>query len=162
MAQLVAPVESTRTVALTGYTQGEVLLANADGSAFVVAQAPRRADAGGGQGADRGVERGLVIAFCAAPELSWTNLPVKPLMVPLFQEIVRAGIQAAAGRSEVVVGEQLRGDPQVAFRNERGSALTIGADGTSAGIVEQSGLWRSEAGTIVAANNPQPPYASTT
>ena len=152
MAQLVAPVESTRTVALTGYTQGEVLLANADGSGFVVAQSPRRADPGDGQGTDRGIERGLVIAFCAAPELSWTNLPVKPLMVPLFQEIVRAGIQAAAGRSEVVVGEQMRGEPQAAFRNERGSALTIGADGTSAGIVEQSGLWRSDAGTIVAAN----------
>ena len=144
MAQLVAPIESTRTVALSGYTQGEVVLANADGSAFAVAQSPRRDDGG--------VERGMVIAFCAAPELSWTNLPVKPLMVPLFQEVVRAGIQIAAGRSEVVVGEQLRGDPQSSFRNERGLALAIGADGTSGGIVEQSGLWRSDTGTIVAAN----------
>ena len=144
MAQLVAPIESTRTVALSGYTQGEVVLANADGSAFAVAQSPRRDDGG--------IERGMVIAFCAAPELSWTNLPVKPLMVPLFQEVVRAGIQIAAGRSEVVVGERLRGDPQSSFRNERGLALAIGADGASSGIVEQSGLWRSDTGAIVAAN----------
>ena len=144
MAQLVAPIESTRTVALSGYTQGEVVLANADGSAFAVAQSPRRDDGG--------IERGMVIAFCAAPELSWTNLPVKPLMVPLFQEVVRAGIQIAAGRSEVVVGERLRGDPQSSFRNERGLALAIGADGASSGIVEQGGLWRSDTGAIVAAN----------
>ena len=144
MGQLAAPIESTRTVALTGYSQGEVVLATADGSAFAVAQSPRREDGG--------VERGMIIGFCAAPELSWTNLPVKPLMVPLFQEVVRAGIQIAAGRSEVVVGERLRGDPQSSFRNERGLALAIGADGASAGIVEQGGLWRSDSGAIVAAN----------
>jgi len=65
---------------------------------------------------------------------------------------MRAGIQLAAGRSEVVVGERLRADPQAAFRNERGGSIAIGADGSSAAIVEQSGLWRSDAGAIVAAN----------
>lgn len=144
MASLVAPVESVRTVALTGYTQGEVILANADGSAFAVAQSPRREDGG--------VERGMVVAFCAAPELSWTNLPVKPLMVPFFQEIARAGIQLAAGRSEVVVGERMRGEPQTTFRNERGASVSIGTDGSSGSIVEQSGLWRADSGAVIAAN----------
>ena len=146
MAQLSAPVESTRTVALSGFSPGEVVLANADGSAFAVMQTPRQGDGEGG------AERGLVVVFSAAPELAWTNLPVKPLMVPLFQEIMRAGIQLAAGRSEVVVGERLRADPQAAFRSERGGSIAIGADGSSAAIVEQSGLWRSDAGAIVAAN----------
>jgi len=144
MAPLSAPIESARTVALSGFSPGEVVLANADGTAFAVMQSPRRADGG--------AERGLVVVFCAAPELAWTNLPVKPLMVPLFQEIMRAGIQLAAGRSEVVVGERLRADPQAAFRSERGGSIAIGADGSSAAIVEQSGLWRSDAGAIVAAN----------
>jgi len=146
MAQLSAPVESTRTVALSGFSPGEVVLANADGSAFAVMQTPRQGDGEGG------AERGLVVVFSAAPELAWTNLPVKPLMVPLFQELMRAGIQLAAGRSEVVVGERLRGDPQAAFRTDRGGSISIGTDGSSASIVEQSGLWRSETGAIVAAN----------
>ena len=93
-----------------------------------------------------------MIVFCAAPELSWTNLPVKPLMVPLFQELARAGIQLAAGRSEVVVGERMRGEPQTAFRNERGSSVSIGADGSSGAIIEQSGLWRADSGAVIAAN----------
>ena len=144
LPQLVAPIESSRILVLSGYAQGEVVLANADGSAFAVAQSPRRDDGG--------IERGLVIALAVAPELAWTNLPVKPFMVPLFQELTRAGIQLAVGRSEVTVGERLRGDPQSAFRSERGASLMVGSDGRSDGIIAQSGLWRSDSGAIVAAN----------
>lgn len=43
------------------------------------------------------VGEGRLVLFTVAPELAWTDLPVRPLMVPLVQEIVRQG-SALAGR----------------------------------------------------------------
>ncbi len=40
---------------------------------------------------------GRVVLFTVAPELNWTDLPVRPLMVPIVQEIVRQGA-ALSGR----------------------------------------------------------------
>lgn len=144
LAALAAPVESRRLVECSGFARGEVVLANSDGSPFVLAQSPR--------GDDGRATRGLVIVFASAPELTWTNLPVKPLMVPLFQEIVRAGIQMAAGRNEVLVGERMSGEPNALMRDARGATLSLAADGRSAEPVSRTGLWRSDAGAVVAAN----------
>jgi len=141
---LVAPIESLRTVEITGFTKGEVILAFADGTPFMVASAPKRDDGGDA--------RGLVVVLASAPELMWTNLPVKPLMVPLMQETMRAGVQVAAGSNEVAVGEILRGEPNATMRSEQGSAMTLGADGSSAEVVRRSGLWTSDGGAVVAAN----------
>ena len=155
LSALVAPIETKRTVALSGFSKGEVVLVNADGSPLVVAQAPRRDDGR--------VERGMVIGFSTAPELIWTNLPVKPLMVPLLQEIVRAGIQMAAGRNEVAVGERMSGEALAIMRHEATiqprategnttTTLAIGQDGVSTNLVERAGIWRSDAGAMVASN----------
>jgi hypothetical protein len=73
-------------------------------------------------------------------------------MVPLFQEIVRAGIQMAAGRNEVLVGERMSGEPNALMRDARGATLSLAADGRSAEPVSRTGLWRSDAGAVVAAN----------
>jgi len=148
IASLTAPIESKRLAGFTGFAKSDVILANADGTPYMLAQSPRRADAA----ATDANERGIVIALAAAPELLWTNLPVKPLMVPLCQEAVRAGVQLAAGRNEITVGERLRGEPSTAMRNERAGTLTIGADGASNEIVSKSGIWKSDAGAVVAAN----------
>lgn len=144
LASLVAPIEMRRAVAFTGFARGEAVLEHADGSPAVVAQAPVSED--GREG------RGLVLAFASAPELAWTNLPVKPLMVPLFQELVRAGIQRASGRREVLVGDAMTGEPSSSFRSDRGSVVAIGPKGVALEPVRQSGLWRTDSGEIVAAN----------
>jgi hypothetical protein len=144
IAALVAPIESRRVAALSGFAKGEIVLANADGTPFIVAQAPRRDDGR--------AERGMVIAFAAAPELLWTNLPVKPLMVPLFQEFARAGIQIAAGRNEVAVGEALVGEPSALMRADGGATLALDGEGRSREVVRTAGVWRSDAGAVVAAN----------
>lgn len=144
LAALAAPIEARRTVALSGVSRGEVVLEHADGSPAVVAQAPALED--GREG------RGLVVVFASPPELAWTNLPVKPLMVPLFQELVRAGIQRAAGRSEVFVGDAMVGEPSASMRSDRGVSLMLDAKGVGAEPVPHSGLWRSDAGGVVAAN----------
>ncbi len=152
LTALVAPIETKRFMALSGFAAGEVVLAHADGSPFLVAQIPQAAE---GQAQQVG-SRGLVLTLCAPPELNWTNLPVKPLMVPLLQEMCRAGIQLANGRNEIAVGETLSGEPSATMRlsegADRGATMTLGADGRSTEVVSLAGVWRSDAGGVVAAN----------
>jgi hypothetical protein len=50
--------------------------------------------------------RGLVALFATAPELDWTSLPSKPLMVPLVHEMVRQGLGAIRASHQLVAGEQ--------------------------------------------------------
>lgn len=50
---------------------------------------------------------GILVVFASSPELSWTDLPIKPLMVPLVQEIVRQGVGLGSGALHARVGEQL-------------------------------------------------------
>ena len=61
--------------------------------------------------------RGSVLFFAAPPELGWTNLPAKPLMVPLFQELIRQSFtQVEQGR-------------QVSVGSDRMSNTILGASG---------------------------------
>lgn len=53
------------------------------------------------------VGRGRLLLFTVAPELSWTDLPVRPFMVPLVQEIARQGAALADRGRDGVVGESL-------------------------------------------------------
>lgn len=48
--------------------------------------------------------RGLVALLAAAPDLSWTDLPAKPLMVPLLQELLRQGVGRSAGSQHAIAG----------------------------------------------------------
>lgn len=41
---------------------------------------------------------GLVVYLASPPSLAWTDLPTRPLMVPLMQELVRQGVGLASGR----------------------------------------------------------------
>ncbi|MBX3362771.1 MAG: BatA domain-containing protein [Phycisphaeraceae bacterium] len=65
------------------------VLGLADGSAFLVAGTPSGDTPRSG--------RGLVVLFAASLDLGWTDLPAKPLIVPLVQEIVRQGVGVARG-----------------------------------------------------------------
>ncbi len=48
--------------------------------------------------------RGSVIVFATPPDLDWTNLPAKPLMVPLFQECVRQAVARVDRQRGATVG----------------------------------------------------------
>jgi hypothetical protein len=50
--------------------------------------------------------RGLAVLFTVAPNLNWTNLPSKPLMVPLVQELVRNGLSQTRSSQRWAVGDQ--------------------------------------------------------
>jgi hypothetical protein len=44
--------------------------------------------------------------LAVAPQTDWTNLPTKPLMVPLMHEIVRQGLSVIRASQRVEVGER--------------------------------------------------------
>ena len=50
--------------------------------------------------------RGTVVLLTAAVDLSWTTLPLKPMMVPLWQELVAEGRRRASAALVARVGSQ--------------------------------------------------------
>jgi hypothetical protein len=53
--------------------------------------------------------RGTLLMFTAAMDVSWTDLPARPLIVPLMQELVRQSVGRAAAARTVVAGSVLDG-----------------------------------------------------
>lgn len=47
---------------------------------------------------------GLVVYLASSPSLAWTDLPTRPLMVPLMQELVRQGVGLASDRAVRTAG----------------------------------------------------------
>jgi hypothetical protein len=100
---LALPVRAFRRLPLDmAQSQAEVVLRFADGSPFVVAGSPAPEDAD----TDAARTQGMVVYIASAPQLSWTNLPSKPLMVPLVHETVRQGVSIIRSRRPVRVAEQ--------------------------------------------------------
>jgi hypothetical protein len=48
----------------------------------------------------------MVMYLATAPQADWTNLPTKPLMVPLLHEMVRQGLSVIRDSQKVEVGER--------------------------------------------------------
>ncbi|MEY3143096.1 MAG: hypothetical protein RLY21_1589 [Planctomycetota bacterium] len=155
LAALVAPVSVSRSVAIEGAAAGEVVLAFADGTPFVVAQTTAA-----NEGASE-ASGGLVVLFASAPELAWSNLPVKPLMVPLFQETVRTALQMAAVRDEVAVGSRVRGKPGTRLRAGDGSVVVVEQDGASVEPIRAAGVLRGDGGSVLVVNQPASSLALT-
>jgi hypothetical protein len=159
---LCAPIEVRRAVTFDGVTGAEAILTFVDGSPFVAAQAPRiDVTAQAEVVADSlrtptTTDRGLVVCLAASPELSWTNLPVKPLMVPLFQEIVRTGVDLASASDEVLVGDRLQGVRNGIYQrtdvDRSAIALEVNDQGISDSVVPSAGVWSSDEGVLIAAN----------
>jgi len=117
-----AVVVSRRLQIETDSSQGEVLLVTQSGKPFVLASVPGThvqdtpvSDAlGESTSADRRPDRsaaapsrGMIVLFASAPQLDWTTLPAKPLMVPLVQELVRQGVSEIRSQRDVVVGDPM-------------------------------------------------------
>jgi len=93
VAELARPVRVSRIVPVEpGSGTADVLLRLRDGTPLVLAAPPRNGEAQPGT-----PSRGLIVLFACACDLGWTDLPTKPLMVPLMQEVLRQGIGVARG-----------------------------------------------------------------
>jgi len=135
VSDLVRPVRVGRALPLELDASGEPLLVGADGSVLAAMGTPRD-DAG------RALP-GVVVLLAFAPDLSWSNLPAKPLMVPLFQELVRQGIGVATEAQRLLVGESPlvpTGAAELVRRDGEGGPVSL--DSARSTAVRRSGLYR--------------------
>ncbi|MGD9688819.1 MAG: BatA domain-containing protein [Phycisphaerales bacterium] len=123
LSELARSVSVSRVLPVAPVPRGaSIELALGDGTGFVLTtplfgrrrpapEAPPGDDASpvGTRSAGNDEPSGMLVYIAGALELKWTDLPVKPLMVPLVQELVRQGV----GRSEAIV-TALAGQPLVA------------------------------------------------
>lgn len=119
LSELVEPVRVFRRLNIdTSAAPSDVVLVAADGGALIVAGSPGESDraeggaaggaaAGGAAASSTATLPGLLVLLAFSPELAWTDLPTKPLMVPLIQEIVRQGVGLGGRSTEALVGERV-------------------------------------------------------
>ena len=166
LPDLLRPVRVQRLLSVVeGSTAGQVLLSLEDASGSGSASRPvvmaTRAKF------ERGQQAGWVVVWLVPPSLSWTDLPAKPLMVPLVQELVRQGVGKSVPTRVGVAGVAIAGTrggveaaKQVVWREEAagidaqllalGSANAAGA--SARGVPQAAGLWamRDAAGQRIA------------
>ncbi len=162
METLAKPVGILKTLAPepTG-RETEVLLSLAGGVPWMIAAPPGSASSAaapdisqpsensGGQAVDTSpTGRGLVVYLASAFNLGWTDLPAKPLMVPLMQELVRQGFGRAAGSWSTVAGRRAAAPgratvlrPTETGTNENNS--DVDDSGLSKQPIRRSGLWQA-------------------
>jgi len=96
LQELIQPISVSQWLLVSvPVNRGETILTMENNAPFIV-----RGTADG--------SRGSVLFLAAPPELGWTNLPAKPFMVPLFQELIRQSIaQVAQGRQTNVGSDRI-------------------------------------------------------
>lgn len=114
LEQLAAPVRVERVLRVEEASApgSRAVLSLTDGTPLVVAASPDSAAGGAGAAGNVGTDdvdkvvdgAGLVVLLTAAPTLDWTDLPARPLMVPLVQELVRQGVARASASASAVAG----------------------------------------------------------
>lgn len=91
---------------------------------------------------------GIVLQLAFTPEVSVTDLPLKPFMVPLFQEIARSGRVIASTQQSCWSGERAwLGSTAVGglLRSADGkTVIEIDADGRTTRAIPFPGLWKVE------------------
>ncbi|MFO0827716.1 MAG: VWA domain-containing protein [Phycisphaerales bacterium] len=135
LQDLLRPVEVQRRVEVRGAAPSDVALVLGDGSPFLLIGTP--ASSGNVP------SHGLVALLTAAPELSWTNLPVKPLMVPFAQELVRRSLVRIGYGSRVAVGDKPPA-PRDAVEFVASTGTRVGVDpstGAASGPLTTPGVW---------------------
>lgn len=137
-------------------------LSLSDGSALVLTGLPAQARARGDANAETTrttapVGRGVVILVTAAMDLSWTDLPAKPLMVPFVQEMVRQGVGLAASGRTGVAGQTISfpsGTVELspapfsssdADKAAAGSPIPVDSVRGAATPIRRAGLWKARA-----------------
>ena len=88
--------------------------------------------------------RGVLALLLVSPEIRWTSLPIKPLMVPLFQELIRQG-KASSNISVQVLSGELQPIPVPGAREIRhpsGVSIKIDPKGVPESPPRQLGTWK--------------------
>lgn len=129
LVDLMRPVTVDRRSRITGFEPERIVLRLEDGSPFLMAGSPKGA-------------RGTAAFLASSPELTWTNLPVKPLMVPLVQELIRQAVAGSRGTIAAAVGDQPTLPPGAAtLVAPDGREVAVDAGGRSGEPLMTAGLW---------------------
>ena len=145
MDALVRPVRVKRVLPVDPQlTQAQTLLSFADGTPLLIASSPLRHAGADGSETEAAPSHGLVVYLAVSPKLDWTNLPAKPLMVPLVHELIRQGVGLIRTAQRYGVGEQpLLGLGRTAARivGPDGGAIALDARGRPQQPIARSGLY---------------------
>jgi hypothetical protein len=129
LPDLLRPVEVERRSRLDGVVADRVVLQLDDGSPWLLAGSPSGA-------------RGVAAFLASSPELTWTSLPVKPLMVPLFQELVRKAIVDSRGTTAATIGDRPELPAGAAsLIAPAGREVSVDPTGRPAEPLTEAGLW---------------------
>jgi len=156
LEELLRPVEWYQSLDIDGESLGagsQVVLQGGGGQPLMVA-----ADVGSGR----------VLLLGGAIDLTWTNLPIKPLFVPLIHEVLRSAIDRLQPVRQFEVGDQPMLGPQWAQATQLtgpdgAPLLLVEAEGDEANgpasvrpirPIGQPGIYRSDTDAIVANVNP--------
>lgn len=152
LSDLTRSVSLSRALPIRGDAEsGRALLTLDDGTAVVWAGRSRAAKQQNNRPPNEekkedteNVNRGLVVYVGVALDPRWTDLPAKPLMVPLVQEIVRQGIGRARPAQWSRAGAVVRTPAQTAeLRPVAGGGVTlsVGESGQTREPVRLAGAW---------------------
>lgn len=137
--------------------------ANANANANGSGSADPATDDSGDDAPRASAGRGLVALLSTAPSLDWTNLPTKPLMVPLVQEFVREGLGQVRRDAVIRTGDRprlTRFPAADTLRSPDDLSLPMATDGRPADPLPAPGLYRvrdaagAEIGAIAAVVDP--------
>ena len=156
LPELARSVTVTRLLEVRPGSEGmDTLLVDASGRPLVVATVAGAA----GEATPR---RGTLVLFASAVDLAWTDLPARPLMVPLLQELVRQGISRGVGMPAMAAGmplsalmpaeaADLERVPAVSGETEGPRVVGIPARGATPTPLRTAGGWlvRSAAGVTL-------------
>lgn len=88
--------------------------------------------------------RGVVVLLSTALDPTWTDLPAKPLMVPLMQEVVRQGVARGSQGLMLVSGVQAPRPSGVVELVPVGVGPRVSLrDGAPTAVLRQAGVWRA-------------------
>lgn len=139
LPELLKPVHVTRSLRTTA-PGAAVVLALGDGSPGVLSA-----------GRDSG-SAGALVFWAIAPDLAWTDLPTRPLMVPLMQELVRQGV-GLSGLPRVALAGQAPALPAGAaeLAPASGAPISIEPGGRLSRPIRTSGTYtlRAKGGTTL-------------
>ncbi|MHC4992663.1 MAG: BatA domain-containing protein [Planctomycetota bacterium] len=152
LSSLTLPVRTFRQLPVDeAQTIGERVLRFADGSTFLLAGSPQTVPAEGDEPSATqdpapsvSSSQGLVIYCATAPDLRWSNLPAKPIMVPLWHEIIRQGLSQIRSNRQVAVGTAGRlGLPPAATAlvDPEARRIQLDGEGRPQRPLDPGGLW---------------------
>ena len=141
LADLAPPVSVSRSLDVRIDDTGpQAPLRLTDGSPLLVTFRP-------GAAVDSEAGRGLVAVMTVALDADWTDLPARPLIVPLLQEIVRQGVGRAAGAGVWPAGSRPQTPPRTVVLRRAGedaaAEIPVDASGQPMTPIRRAGLFEA-------------------